>query len=216
VDAEPVRDKLPRFVNPDYPDSDDEDMPELVKDDESDDDEDDGPRVEAGQAADTVQDHMPAADDAPPAAADYPVAPPPRRSTRARAPRRVFVVSGNMSLSKALRLHGDVADAACRAELIQMVRKGVFRVLTPTEVRGRPIRQSHMFMKEKRDQKGDLIKVKARLVAEGDAMDKSVFTAEKRTSPFCAHRVLFHAARPSRCLRYESCVHRHQIRLPRM
>jgi hypothetical protein len=40
-----------------------------------------------------------------------------------------------------------------------------------------------MFMKEKRDQNGDLIKVKARLVAGGDAMDKSVFTAEKRTSP---------------------------------
>jgi hypothetical protein len=48
VDAKPVRDKLPRFVNPDYPDSDDEDMPKLVEDDESDDDEDDGPRVEAG------------------------------------------------------------------------------------------------------------------------------------------------------------------------
>jgi hypothetical protein len=29
-----------------------------------------------------------------------------------------------------------------------------------------------MFMKEKRDQNGDLIKVKARLVAGGDAMDK--------------------------------------------
>jgi hypothetical protein len=64
-----------------------------------------------------------------------------------------------------------------------MVRKGVFRVLTPTEVRGRPIIQSHMVMKEKRDQRGDLIKVKARLVAGGDAMDKSVFTVEKRTSP---------------------------------
>jgi hypothetical protein len=40
-----------------------------------------------------------------------------------------------------------------------------------------------MFIKEKRDQRGDLIKVKARLVAGGDAMDKSVFTAKKRTSP---------------------------------
>jgi hypothetical protein len=40
-----------------------------------------------------------------------------------------------------------------------------------------------MFMKEKKDQKGDPIKVKARLVAGGDAMDKSVYTAEKRTSP---------------------------------
>jgi hypothetical protein len=50
-------------------------------------------------------------------------------------------------------------------------------------VRGRPVIQSHMFMKEKRDQNNDLIKVKARLVARGDAMDKSVFTAEKRTSP---------------------------------
>jgi hypothetical protein len=183
VDAEPVRDKLPRFVNPDYPDSDDEDMPELLEDVESDDEKDDDTRVEAGQADDAAQDRMPAADDAPPAAADDPVAPTPRRSTRASAPRRVFVVSGNMSLTKALCLHGDVADAACRAELIQMVRKGVFRVLTPTEVRGRPIIQSYMFMKEKRDQKVDLIKVKARLVAGGDAMDKSVFTAEKRTSP---------------------------------
>jgi hypothetical protein len=64
-----------------------------------------------------------------------------------------------------------------------MVRKGVFRVLTPTELRGRSIIQFHMFMKEKRDQKGDLIKVKARLVAGGDAMDKSVYTAKKRTSP---------------------------------
>jgi hypothetical protein len=118
VDAEAVQDKLPRFVNPDYPDFDDEDMPELVEDDESDEDEDDGPRVEAGQADDAVQDHMPADDDAPPAAADDPVVASPRRSTRARAPRRVFVVSGNMSLSKALRLHGDVADATCRAELI--------------------------------------------------------------------------------------------------
>jgi hypothetical protein len=139
VDAEPVRDKLPRFANPDYPDSDDEDMPELLDDVESDDEEDDGPRMEAGRADDVAQDHTPADDDAPRAAAEEPVAPTLRRSTRASAPRRVLVVSGNMSLKKALRLHGDVADAACRAELIQMVRKGVFRVLTPTEVRGRPI-----------------------------------------------------------------------------
>jgi hypothetical protein len=158
-------------------------MPELVEDDESDDDEDDGSSVEAGQADDAVQDRMPAADDAPPAAADDSVAATPRRSTRARAPRRVFVVSGNMFLTKALCLHGNVADAACRAELIQMVRKGEFRLLTPTEVRGRPIIQSHMFMKEKRNQKEDIIKVKARLVAGGDAIDKSVFTAKKRTSP---------------------------------
>jgi hypothetical protein len=118
VDAEPVRDKLPRFANPDYPDSNDEDMPELLEDVESNDDEDDGPRVEAGQADDAVQDHMPAANDAPRAAADDPAAPTPRRSTRVSASRRVFVVSGNMSLTKALRLHGDMADAACRAELI--------------------------------------------------------------------------------------------------
>jgi hypothetical protein len=89
VDAEPVRDKLPRFVNPDYPDSNDEDLPELVEDDESNDNEDDGPRVEAEQAVDAVPGSMPEGDDAPPAVANDPVAAPIRRSTRARAPRRV-------------------------------------------------------------------------------------------------------------------------------
>ena len=187
VDAEPLRDKLPRFSNPEYPDSDDdEDMPSSRSSSEypdSDDEEEGEPRMRAERAADAAPNPVPDADDSRHSVSDDPVAAPNRRSTRVRAPRKVFVVSGNMSLTKALRLHGDVADNACRAELIQMVRKGVFRVLTPTEVKGRPIIQSHMFMKEKRDQKGDLIKVKARLVAGGDAMDKSVYTAEKRTSP---------------------------------
>jgi hypothetical protein len=58
VDTEPVRDRLPRFANPDYPDSDDEDMPELLEDVESDDEEDDGPRMEAGRADDVAQDRL--------------------------------------------------------------------------------------------------------------------------------------------------------------
>ena len=171
---EPLHDVAPRNVNPDYPDEDD--VPDLVSDDSDDDDDEDtyvpvhktasqggvGDPTSAGSAEPSV---------------------PLRRSERAHQVRKVFAVTGNMSLGRALKIHGDVAEQAVRAELEQMINKGVFKILTPSEARGKVIIQSHMFMKEKRDQLGELIKVKARLVAGGNEMDKSIYTADRTTSP---------------------------------
>jgi hypothetical protein len=104
-----------------------------------------------------------------------------RRSARLQA--NVMIVSGNMSVAKALRTHGTVAEEAVKAELSQMLSKNVFEMVLPADVKNNHVIHSHMFLKEKRDQNGNLLKVKARLVAGGNEMDKSVYTEEKRTSP---------------------------------
>jgi hypothetical protein len=97
--------------------------------------------------------------------------------------RRVMVVSGNMSVNKALRTHGVIAEEAVKSELSQMLDKNVFEMLMPSDINGRDVIHLHMFLKEKQDQLGKLIKVKARLVAGRDEMDRCIYTEEKRTSP---------------------------------
>jgi len=112
-----------------------------------------------------------------------------RRSTRVT--RSVHVVSGNMSVPKARREHGAAADVAVLSELTQMLSKQVFEVVPWAGVRGEQVIHSHLFLKAKRDQDGNLIKVKARLVAGGDAMDRSIYTVDKRTSPTVHQESIF-------------------------
>jgi hypothetical protein len=104
-----------------------------------------------------------------------------RRSDRLA--KRVMAISGNMTVTRAIRVHGDTAENAVKSELLQMLEKNVFEMVMPNEINGRDVIHSHMFLKEKRDQLGNLVKVKARLVAGGNEMDRNIYTEEKRTSP---------------------------------
>ena len=109
-----------------------------------------------------------------------------------RSPRlNTYVVSGNMSISKAKREHGTVADEAVLSEIAQLMEKGVLEVVEPAQAKGNQILYSHIFLKEKRDQSGKLIKVKGRLVAGGDKQDRQVYTVERRTSPTIHTESLF-------------------------
>ena len=138
-------------------------MPDLVEDGDSDDEDEPYVPVGGARAAKETTD----------------TAPPLLR----RSPRNVHVVTGNMSYGKAQRLHGTKADEAILSELTQMITKKVFKVVPWSRARGHKVLRSHVFLKEKRDQEGALIKVKARLVAGGDGQDRSLYPVEKRTSP---------------------------------
>lgn len=153
-DREPVRDIAPREV------------PVDVDVDDNSSDEDSSPIVidihaEHGGDKQDMQ-SAPSAQSAPESG---PVL---RRSQRVTA--HVHIVSGNMTIGKAQKLHGAKADAALLSELTQMITKKV---------------------KEKRDQEGKLIKIKARLVAGGDEQDRKIYTVEKRTSPTVHPESLF-------------------------
>ena len=69
-----------------------------------------------------------------------------RRSPRLAG--NVMVVSGNMSVAKAIRLHGGTAEAAVRSELAQMLSKNVFEMVMPADINGRDVIHSHMLLKK--------------------------------------------------------------------
>ena len=71
----------------------------------------------------------------------------------------------HVSIQRAVDLHGKAAVEAIESELKQMLTKNVFE---PTLTRPRSqVINSFLFLKEKKDLQGKLIKIKARLVANG-------------------------------------------------
>jgi hypothetical protein len=83
-----------------------------------------------------------------------------------------------LSVKKAITQFGDKAMDAIRKELKQMIDKGVWhpvRIKDLTLQQRKSIIRSSMFLKEKYDSTGKFEKLKARLVANGNMQDKSLY-----------------------------------------
>jgi hypothetical protein len=109
------------------------------------------------------------------------------RITKKQLDHRVYLAT-KMSLKKALNDDDPGCKEAVKAEMRQMVSKGVFAYLhksslTPDQLKS-SIRSS-MFITKKHDAKGIFQKWKARLVAGGDGQEKSLY--ENVSSPTVAH-----------------------------
>jgi hypothetical protein len=107
----------------------------------------------------------------------------PRRSTRATAGVRRYDENYqwnlmNLSVKTAVADFGEVADAACEAELVQLFREK--RALVPviwddlTKEQQDKVVRSHMFLKEKFED-GIFQKLKARIVADGRTQDRNTY-----------------------------------------
>ena len=101
-----------------------------------------------------------------------------------------------LSMKKGLHKHGDVATEAIAAELKQMIDKRVWRPLSPNEVtrdmRNKSIR-CFMFMKEKYGPEGEMIKLKARLVAGGNMQDGESIYGKSSPTVHCEDQFMVYA-----------------------
>ena len=83
----------------------------------------------------------------------------------------------HISMNKGLKLHGDVAREAMMAETRQLHSKGTFDAVDTsklTALERKSIIHCSLFFKEKFDQDGVFVKMKARLVAGGNEQDTSL------------------------------------------
>jgi hypothetical protein len=85
----------------------------------------------------------------------------------------------NLSVGAAIRNFGDVAEQACKAELVQLFRekKALVPVLLEnlTEEQKRQVFHSHMFLTEKFED-GKFVKMKGRVVADGRMQDRAIYS----------------------------------------
>ncbi len=83
----------------------------------------------------------------------------------------------HISMNRGLRLWGDVANEALASEVRQLHEKGTFEPVLRGSLSAAERRTAihcSLFFKEKRDQDGALVKLKARLVAGGNEQDTSL------------------------------------------
>jgi hypothetical protein len=93
----------------------------------------------------------------------------------------------SISLKKAIQSEIPGARVAITAELNQMLTKGVFEPVQRNAVDGQLI-GSHLFLTEKRDEFGQFVKWKARLVALGNTQDKC--EERESSSPTISHEAI--------------------------
>ncbi len=85
----------------------------------------------------------------------------------------------NLSVTSALRDFGEVAEEACKTELVQLIQGK--KALIPIHKRDmsqdqlKKVVRSHMFLKEKFED-GTFVKLKARLVADGRTQDRTLYS----------------------------------------
>ena len=82
-----------------------------------------------------------------------------------------------MSLKKALKFNSTASRKAVMSELKQLLDKRVWCYIRQSDLSKKQMKKvirSLMFLKQK-DATGNFIKMKARLVAEGDAQDKELY-----------------------------------------
>lgn len=83
-----------------------------------------------------------------------------------------------LSLKKALKLNSSVSRDAVMSELRQLLDKKVWQYVHRSDLsktQMKKVIRSLMFLKQKDDAMGNFVKMKARLVAGGDAQDKSLY-----------------------------------------
>jgi hypothetical protein len=101
-----------------------------------------------------------------------------RRQLNATKDFRDIEYAMSLSVKKAMKEHGESARIVIRAELKQMIDKGVWH---PVDLRGltkeqrKRIIRSTMFIKEKYSSAGHFEKLKARIVSGGDQQDKQLY-----------------------------------------
>ena len=84
----------------------------------------------------------------------------------------------HVALKKAIKLYGKKAHEAIKAELQQMIDRGVWLPIKPEELskqKFKKIIRSSMFLKEKYNASGSFEKLKARLVAGGNMQERETF-----------------------------------------
>jgi hypothetical protein len=85
----------------------------------------------------------------------------------------------NLSVTSALREFGEVAEEACKSELVQLFKEK--KALVPIHKNNmsddqlKKVVRSHMFLKEKFED-GTFVKLKARLVADGRIQDRLLYS----------------------------------------
>jgi hypothetical protein len=88
----------------------------------------------------------------------------------------------HVSLGKALKMDRSKSETAAKAEISQLIERGVWTPVKHAPV-GEKILYSSMFMKEKYDAAGKFDKYKARLVAGGDAVEPDTYNRGETSSP---------------------------------
>jgi len=148
---------------------------------------------------DNVEDSTTDEEDLPPA---------PRRSSRAWTPstksleRYMYTflsLEDNLSIRKSYEVYGiEETNNAIKAEINNMIEKGVWTEVKPGEIESDNIVPSQLFLKAKLDAAGQFIKLKARLVACGNReklqYDFNQTTVESPTANFNNILMLLHLA----------------------
>ena len=109
-----------------------------------------------------------------------------------------------ISVRDALRTRGDQAKEVILSELMQMIQKSVWtpvRTESLTEKERSGIIRSSMFLKEKFLANGEFEKLKARLVADGNMQDRTLYEdlSAPKASTCSVFGVLAIAAKQGRC-----------------
>ena len=126
-------------------------------------------------------------DEHPPA--DVPIANPYTNNYNLRSRGKIY----NISIKRALREMPQAADESIKAELTQLLSKGVFEPVKLSKESSKAI-PSHLFLKEKFDAEGNFIKLKSRLVANGSFQDRDKILYEDASSPTAATPHVFMVA----------------------
>ena len=84
-----------------------------------------------------------------------------------------------MGIKKAIKLHGDEAISSILNEFSNLFfDKKALKCIMPnklTQKQQRKLLRSHMFLKAKKDAKGNLEKIKSRLVGDGSQQDRTIY-----------------------------------------
>jgi len=108
--------------------------------------------------------------------------------------RQGYLFSTQVTAKKALETFGEAGIQAIKAEIDGLLQKKVFTGILKdnlTETQRKRIIRMSCFVKEKRDSKGNFIKLKARLVAGGHMQDRSLYNPEDTSSPTVSTSSIF-------------------------
>ena len=105
-----------------------------------------------------------------------------------------YVFAIQVTAKKAHSTFGQAGSNAIRDEIQSLLRKKVFSAVVKSNLsdsqRKKIIRMS-CFVRDKRDANGNLLKIKARLVAGGHMQDRSIYSSEQTSSPTVATSSVF-------------------------
>ena len=108
-----------------------------------------------------------------------------------------YLFASHTQARKALEQYGDAAMASLIEEVDGMLQRKVWTGVlwsSLSKTQRKRILRSSAFMKEKFDLRGNFLKIKARIVADGRGEDRSLYTESEVTSPTVSMSSLFTVA----------------------